>query len=266
MPVAFIDSGIGGIPYVLTARDYLPHQQFVYVADTALFPYGDRTAESIVQSVIRISSTLLDTFAPRVIVIACNTASVFALPVLRDRFDVPFVGTVPAVKPAAELSKSGNIAVLATSRTVGAAYLDQLVETYARECIIERIAGSELVSFVEQGGWRASVEEIRSAIMPTVEMLQTSRIDTLVLACTHFIFLKEQFESLLGPDVTVVDSRDGVARRIRTLVSDSEESAAGQTGARADTLLCTSLDTRYEALSNHFGFDYSGILTNEAPL
>lgn len=260
MSIAFIDSGIGGIPYVLKAREYLRDERFVYVADTASFPYGERSPDFVVRSVCSITEKLIETFDPRVIVIACNTASVFALPILREQFRVPFVGTVPAIKPAAEVTRSGRIGVLATSRTVGAAYLDQLVDEHATECVIERIAGSQLVDFVESGGWKARAADAEDALRSTVEILKTHNIDTLVLGCTHFIFLKQHLESMLGTGISVVDSRDGVARRVLSLAARADDPGQGATAEKSDLLYTTGVSPQYEALAQHFGFSYAGTL------
>ncbi|TVQ25258.1 MAG: glutamate racemase [Spirochaetaceae bacterium] len=261
MSIAFIDSGVGGLPYVLTARTYLSGEQFIYVADNASFPYGDRTPEFLIDTVSRITEHLISRHNPRVIVIACNTASVFALPALRERFDVPFVGTVPAIKPAAAVTRSGRIGILATSRTVGAAYLDQLVDVHATECVIERLAGSDLVDFVESEGLFASDQEKRAALRGTVERLSTQAIDTLVLGCTHFIFLKEQLEAMLGPEITIVDSRDGVARRIVALAAQPAQSTGSD--APEDQLWTTGETDQYEAISRHYGFRYMGSLSGD---
>ncbi|MFP4509260.1 MAG: glutamate racemase [Spirochaetota bacterium] len=260
MSIAFIDSGIGGIPYVLKAREYLPAERFTYVADTASFPYGERSPDFVIRSVSSITEKLIEAFSPRVIVIACNTASVFALPILRERFHVPFVGTVPAIKPAAEVTRSGRIGVLATSRTVGAAYLDELVDEHATECVIERFAGSQLVDFVESGGWNAPAADVERALRPTVEVLKTHDIDTLVLGCTHFIFLQAHLETLLGSGISVVDSRDGVARRILSLAGSDGESRPERVMQPRDLLYTTGFSPQYEKLAGHFGFSYAGTL------
>ena len=149
-PVAFLDSGIGGLPYLAAARLLLPSAPYVYLADRENFPYGDRTPERITAAVTAAVQRLLTSAHPRVVVIACNTASVVALPALRARFDLPFVGVVPAVKTAAASTPGGRFGVLATQQTVEGEYLRGLIASHAPGCTVVALPAAGLVRFVEE--------------------------------------------------------------------------------------------------------------------
>ena len=212
-PIAFLDSGLGGIPYLLAARAHAPGERLVYYADTASFPYGDRS-ESEVRCIVRDAvARLMELADPRLIVIACNTASVVGLDELRRQFDVPFVGVVPAIKPAVERGASEPIGVLATSRTVGGAYLAGLIRRFAPQARVELVAADELVRMVEYHLGEFDEGQLRDLLGPSIDRLRSAGVRTIVLGCTHFIHVRGFIESLAGPRVTVVDSVEGVVRQ-----------------------------------------------------
>ena len=133
-PVAFLDSGVGGLPYLAHARKHLHSERFVYVADRENFPYGEKSRTAIIAAALSVAGRLLEREHPRLVVVACNTMSVVALADLRARFPVPFVGVVPAVKPAASLSRRKRVGVLATRQTVEGDYLRNLIVQHASGC------------------------------------------------------------------------------------------------------------------------------------
>jgi len=229
-PLAFLDSGIGGLPYLSLTRYYLPNLHYIYVADSARFPYGNRSAAEIRRAVCDVVGRLVARHAITAVVVACNTASVVALQTLRNEFSIPFVGVVPAIKPAARTSRKGRVGVLATSRTVGAAYLESLIETHARDCIVVRASGSELVQFVEELTPDVPKAERLRAVEGAVRPLLGESVDTLVLGCTHFTHLADEFREVLGPDVAVIDSRAGVARQVVRVVEERSLVARGEEG------------------------------------
>ncbi len=150
--IAFLDSGIGGIPYFVRARELLPDFRYVYLADTAHFPYGKQEVNEVRKIVHGAVGALIERFEPEVIVVACNTASVVALDSLRERFDVAFVGVVPAIRPAAKLVGDGTIGVLATERTVNDPYVSRLIKEYAPSANVVLVPAGGLVELVEQIG------------------------------------------------------------------------------------------------------------------
>ena len=194
-PILFFDSGVGGLSVLGPTRELLPNAPIVYAADSAAFPYGKRSEAEIASRVPALLGRLVERFHPRLAVIACNTASTIALDHVRSALDLPVVGTVPAIKPAAEISKSRVIGVLGTEATVRQPYVDDLAVRFASDCAIIRHGSPELVELAEArlAGEEVSTDAIRAAAQPMFDAAQGDRIDTVVLACTHF--------PLLGPEV-----------------------------------------------------------------
>ncbi len=220
-PVAIFDSGIGGLPYLAAARSALPAETFVYLADRAGFPYGTKSREEVKRLVLALISRLFDGYAPKAIVIACNTASQAALEAARKAHPgLPIIGTVPAVKPAAERSRSGIIAILASAGAVEDPYLDALVARYAKGLTVIREGAQELVTFVERRAAVAGESERRETIWPYARRLVERGADEIVLACTHFLHLREDIAVVAGPGVEVVDSISGVVARLGTVLGE----------------------------------------------
>jgi glutamate racemase len=199
----------------------LPRESFVYLADRVGFPYGTKPREEVRDSVLRLVSGLVDAYSPKAILIACNTASQAALEAARkSNPGIAIVGTVPAVKPAAERSRSGVIGVMASAGALEDPYLDALVARHARGVIVLREAAQELVSFVERRFGVADAKERREAVEPYVRRLVEGGADEIVLACTHFLHLRDDIAAAAGPGVEVVDSRAGVVKRLRQVLSE----------------------------------------------
>ncbi len=235
-PVVVMDSGVGGLPYLEAARLLLPNTRFVYLADREGFPYGTKGRLEVVAIVRDRVSRLVAGFRPSAIVIACNTASQAALQAIRqDHPRLPVIGTVPAIKPAAERTRAGIIAVLATEGTVGDPYLDDLIQRFAMGKTVIRRAAQDLVSFVEFEFPGSTAEGRKQAVLPHVLPLIESGADEIVLACTHFLHVAldislaamEAAASAGGRTVEVVDSRDGVARRLKSLLGDADRDSRG---------------------------------------
>ena len=220
-PILFFDSGVGGLSVLGPTLKLLPTAPIVYAADSAGFPYGKRTEVEIASRVPALLGRLVERFHPRLAVIACNTASTIALDHVRSALDLPVVGTVPAIKPAAERSKSRVIGVLGTEATVRQPYVDDLAARFAADCTIIRHGSPELVQLAEAklGGESIDVEAVRAAARPMFDAPEGQHIDTVVLACTHFPLLEEDLR-LAFPDVGYVDGGDGIARRIAYLTRE----------------------------------------------
>ena len=217
-PLLFFDSGVGGLSVLEPARQLLPNAPIVYAADSAGFPYGKRSEAEIASRVPALLGRLVERFRPRLAVIACNTASTIALEHVRSALELPVVGTVPAIKPAAEISKTRVIGVLGTEATVRQPYVDDLAAEFAPDCELIRHGSPELVELAEAklAGEKISVDEIRAAAQPMFDAPDGGRIDTVVLACTHFPLLDEELR-VAFPQVTYVDGGEGIARRIAYL-------------------------------------------------
>jgi len=219
-PLLFFDSGIGGLSVLGPTRALLPNAPIVYAADSAAFPYGTRSEAEIAARVPALLGRLVERFRPRLAVIACNTASTIALDFVRAALDIPVVGTVPAIKPAAELSTSRVIGVLGTEATVRQPYVDDLARRFAPDCTIIRHGASQLVELAEAKlrGEPIGIEAVRTALAPMIEAPRGSEIDVLVLACTHFPLLADEIAAA-WPGVALVDGGPGIARRIAFLTS-----------------------------------------------
>jgi glutamate racemase len=220
-PLLFFDSGVGGLSVLAPTLKLLPNAPIVYAADSAGFPYGKRSEAEIASRVPALLGRLVERFHPRLAVIACNTASTIALEHVRSALDLPVVGTVPAIKPAAEMSKSRVVGVLGTEATVRQPYVDDLAARFAADCTIIRHGSPELVELAEAklAGNDVTVEEVRAAARPMFDGSGADRIDTVVLACTHFPLLQDELIKAFA-GVTYIDGGPGIARRVAYLTRD----------------------------------------------
>lgn len=231
-PLLFLDSGIGGIPYCLDFSLANPGEPVVYAADRLHFPYGKRGKDDLVSIVLSLMGRLVPLVDPKLVIVACNTASVSALDGLREAFPgLPFVGTVPAVKPAAAGSKKRKIGVLGTERTVEGEYLAGLIRTYGNGCDVTALAAPDLVEFVEHRYTGSGAEERRNAVLPWVRRFRDAGVDALVLGCTHFLFLRDEFRREAAPGITVYDSVSGVSGRAAALLDERDLRAGVPPGA-----------------------------------
>ncbi|MCR4580210.1 MAG: glutamate racemase, partial [Treponema sp.] len=194
---AFIDSGIGGIPYMTSLLQRKPSASCVYVADTANFPYGEKTHEEVTSCVTSLVKKISEGFSPSVIVIACNTMSVNALDSLRKSFsEVKFVGTVPAIKLASSISKKRRIGLLATKATCENPYNLELQKKFAADCLLVNRPDPELVSYIEHNAFTASRTECLEAVRPAVDFFRDQKCDVMILGCTHFLNFTDIFEEV----------------------------------------------------------------------
>jgi glutamate racemase len=220
-PLLFFDSGIGGLSVLEPTRKLLPEAPIVYAADSAGYPYGTKSEAEIASRVPALLGRLVERFAPRLIVIACNTACTIALDQVRAALDIPVVGTVPAIKPAAEASKTGVIGVLGTQATIRQPYVDELAARFASHCTLVRYGSAELVELAEAklAGEDVPVEQVRQAVAPLFDQPGAQGMDTIVLACTHFPLLADELGQAF-PGLKWVDGGEGIARRVRHLTRD----------------------------------------------
>ncbi|MDR0759489.1 MAG: glutamate racemase [Treponema sp.] len=230
-PVLFLDSGIGGLPYCGYFHRRNPDESLIYTADRANFPYGPKDKDELAAALTALTSSLREAFRPKLAALVCNTASVSALTVLRETFpDLPFVGTVPAVKPAVLGSVSRKIGILGTERTVADPCIGELAARYGKDCAVIALAAPKLVEWVEYRHAGATAEERRDAVDPSVDYFRKQGADALVLGCTHFLFLKNEFKAAAGPGIRVYDSMEGVSRRIETLLEEQDLRAPSPAG------------------------------------
>ncbi|MBV5324953.1 MAG: glutamate racemase, partial [Rhodospirillaceae bacterium] len=203
------------------ARELLPQAPFVYVADNGGFPYGTRSEAEIAARVPALLGRLAERYRPRLIVIACNTASTIALAHVRSALDVPIVGTVPAIKPAALASRTRAIGVLGTDATIRQLYVDRLAAEFAADCAVFRHGSAELVTAAEAKlrGRAPDPAIFERAIAGLIEQAGGDAIDTIVLACTHFPLVAQELATAAPHPIAFVDGGEGIARRIAHLTA-----------------------------------------------
>lgn len=213
-----MDSGIGGIPYCRYFHRRNPAHNIVYLADRLNFPYGSREKDELASIIIDLMERIVITVHPKIVVVACNTATLAALSPLREHFpDLNFVGTVPAVKPASLTSKTGKIGVLGTNLTINEPYIKDLAAQFGNS-EITGIAAPELVTFVEEQLDSASPEKKREMVRRYLDRLRIAGVDAIVLGCTHFLFLEDEFRKEAAPDIIVFESVEGISRRVESIL------------------------------------------------
>lgn len=221
-PLLIFDSGVGGLSVLRPIRALLPGAPILYVADSAGYPYGTKSEAEIAARVPALLGRLAERFDPELIVIACNTASTIALDAVRAALDLPIVGTVPAIKPAAERSLSRVIGVLGTEATVRQPYVDRLAQLFASDCTVLRHGSAELVDLAEQKlrGTPTNLSDYRRALDGLLSQPGGSEIDTVVLACTHFPLVEPELQAAAPRPLGFVDGKEGIARRTAWLTRE----------------------------------------------
>ncbi len=259
------DSGLGGLTVLREVMRQRPDADIVYAADDAAFPYGRLDEQALVARVLAVMERLVARFHPDLVVIACNTASTLVLPALRARFAIPFVGTVPAVKPAAERTRSGLISVLATPGTVARDYTHDLIERYAAGCEVILVGASNLAGLAEAALKGEPVDDaaIAAEIAPCFVTCNGRRTDVVTLACTHYPLLLPRLQRLAPWPVDWIDPAPAIARRTAQLL--------GPALPRLEPASTVAVFTDGTSLSGpaHIalaGFGLAGIETEPLPL
>lgn len=215
-PILLFDSGVGGLSVFAELNRQLPKAPVIYAADLAGLPYGTKTEPQIAARVTGLLGRMAERYKPRLICIACNTASTIALEMVRDVLEVPIVGTVPAIKPAASLTRTGTIGLLGTEATIRQHYVDNLEAEFASDKTLLRLAAPELVEAAEGKlrGQKVNMAVVEQAAERLRAMAPDKQIDTLVLACTHFPLLDRELHEVFGAHVTLLHGAGGIARQI----------------------------------------------------
>jgi glutamate racemase len=251
-PIGIFDSGVGGLSVLLHARALLPREQFIYFADSAHAPYGDKSEQYVVERSLAIAAFLLERGA-KALVVACNTATVAAIKAIRARYPLlPVVGVEPGLKPGAAASHSGKVGVLATARTLkGEKFLqlrDQIASATQAEFLLQACVG--LVDEIEKGDLQAPA--IHAMLERYISPLLAQGADTLVLGCTHYPFVRDVIEQVLRTQargtVTLIDTGEAVARQLARLLEGA--GLLRQTAAEATLAGFTTADAA--ALSRAF--------------
>lgn len=220
MTIIVFDSGIGGLTVLREARVLMPDHRFVYVGDDAAFPYGDWEEGALIERMLGVFDDLLARYSPVMIVVACNTASTLILPHLRERYDIPIVGTVPAIKLAAELTSSGQVSVLATPGTVQRDYTRSLISEFASRVNVRLVGSENLAAIADRFMLTGQVDPdaINDEIKDCFQDNLGARTDIVVLACTHYPFLTNIMRRLAPWPVDWLNPAEAIARHARSLL------------------------------------------------
>ncbi len=221
MSILVFDSGIGGLTVLRELRVLMPDRQFIYAVDDEGFPYGDWEEKALIVRMENILRDLIERYSPTLVVIACNTASTLILPSLRASYDIPFVGTVPAIKPAAGRTYSGQISVLATPGTVKRDYTRNLIGEFASKVNVRLVGATRLAAMAEAYMLGKPIDEevIAAEIADCFVDQYGARTDVVVLACTHYPFLTNVFRRMAPWPVDWLDPAEAIARRAMFLAN-----------------------------------------------
>jgi len=243
-PLLFFDSGVGGLSVLAATRRLFPNAPIIYAADSAGYPYGTKSEAEIAARVPALLGRLVERYRPRLVVIACNTASTIALAHVRSALDLPVVGTVPAVKPAALVSQTRVIGVLGTEATIRQPYVDRLAAEFAGDCLVLRHGSAELVDLAEAKlrGEPTDPAAYARVLAGLTDQPGGDRLDTVVLACTHFRLVEPELTA--ARPLAYVDGADGIARRIAHLMQGQDWPETPLAGLA----VFTRLDAQAEAL------------------
>ncbi len=252
--ILVFDSGLGGLTVQREIAKARPDARYVYVADDAFFPYGQHTEEALIGRVVPLMGELIAAHRPDLVVIACNTASTLVLTHLRATYTVPFVGTVPAIKPACARSVTKRVSVLGTSGTVKREYTQTLIREFGGGCIVTLVGSADLASMAEEalGGTDIDDADLFREIAPCfVQDAAGARTDTIVLACTHYPLLLDHLDRIAPWPVAWIDPAPAIARRVVGLIGDHQPGVPP-----ADAVLLYTSGKRHawpEALAPFFG-------------
>ncbi|RUR33507.1 glutamate racemase [Vreelandella andesensis] len=229
-PVLLFDSGVGGLSVARALRQHYPRLSMCYACDNAWLPYGLRDDVTLSKRIVSVCKAAVAASQASVLVVACNTASTLALEGLRATLDIPVIGTVPAIKPAALNSRTRHIGLLATTATVNRPYTQALINSFASDCVVTKVAADALVTEAEAwlSGTPIDEQRLNLALTPLWQATQaTPALDTVVLGCTHFPLLKPELIRLSPVPLVWVDSGDAIARRVGqvapTLVNGTQD-------------------------------------------
>lgn len=218
-PIGIFDSGVGGLSILLEIKKTLPNENFIFLADQKFVPYGQKTKKELIGRV----SKILDFFEKKnvkTVVIACNTATVYTISEMRERFKFPIIGTVPVVKKAAMLTKTGKVAVFSTPATAKSEYLNSLISQFASKITVLKIGGSNLEELVEKGN--LNNPKVDKVLKNLLSPLVNDGVDVLTLGCTHYPFLRKKIQRIVGRDIVVIDSGGAVARRLKEVLTNNK--------------------------------------------
>jgi len=242
-PIGLFDSGVGGLSILQKIKRTLPHESFIFLADQANVPYGDKSKSELNQLTERITKFLLK-FDIKMLVVACNTASCYSINYLRSNFKFPIVGVVPAIKPAVNISKNGKISIMATPATAKSAYLKNLIKKHSKKDKKVLSLGCE---GLEDSVEKLNYKKINSLLDKYLKIINDAGSDVIILGCTHFPFLKKDIRLRANSKVKIIDSGEAIARRVRYLL---KESASFGISNQKDKFFTTASPRKFSAVAS----------------
>lgn len=211
-PIGVFDSGMGGISVLGELLRHMPTENFIYYGDSANAPYGVRSTEELIELSVHVSEYLIEQ-GVKAIVVACNTATSAAIKALREKYSIPIIGMEPALKPAVENTDEGRVAVMATEVTLREKMFARLMEKLDASTGIDKVPCPELVHLVEKG--QVNGPEVESVIRRCFEGIEMENVKSVVLGCTHYVFLKEAVKAVFGKDVQIFDGNFGTVKHLK---------------------------------------------------
>lgn len=260
--ILFFDSGVGGFSVYKETKALLPDCHYLYCFDNAFFPYSEKSEQLIIERTLAVCKKIHQQYPLDLIVIACNTASTVVLPALRKYFSIPVVGTVPAIKPAAEQSQTGHIGLLATKGTVKRAYVNDLIERYASHCVVEKIGSTKLVEIAE-AKLHGQAVDLTALHQELTIWKDLADLDSVVLGCTHFPLIKDEIADFLPQVKHFMDPGSAIALRVKNLL----QSLTVTTKQNHENLIfCThhfNDEEQFKSILAHWGFKKLIVLEND---
>lgn len=253
-PIGLFDSGIGGTSIWSEVHQLMPNEDTVYLADTKNAPYGQRSKDEIIALSMKNTEFLLEQNA-KIVVVACNTATTNAIKELRAKYDVPFIGIEPAIKPAANNSRTQTIGILATKGTLSSELFNKALEIYQDTHIIEQV-GHGLVQLIEDG--QINSAEMDRLLHTYLEPMVEANIDYLVLGCSHYPYLLPQIQKILPPHIKIIDSGEAVAKQTYNIIKEKVGFNSGNGGTATfytnsdSRVLSDILQNRYPIIQQDF--------------
>jgi len=214
-PIGVFDSGVGGLSVLMEIKKILPAENIIYYADSAYCPYGLRSTGEIIDRCVKICDFLIAR-GSKLLVVACNSASIAGLEIYREKYSVPIVGMEPAIKPATAATRNGKVGVLATAVTISGNRFSTLLEKYNNGAQVFSQPCPGLVEQVEKG--LADCPDTRALLVNYLTPLMDQGVDTIVLGCTHYPLVKKQIQAIAGPGIAVIDSGEAVARQVKKVL------------------------------------------------
>lgn len=252
-PIGIFDSGIGGTSIWREITSLLPNENTIYLSDSKNAPYGEKSVDEIIEFSVKNTELLLEK-GSKLIVVACNTATTNAIEILRNKYDVPFIGIEPAIKPAALQTQTNSIGILATKGTLSSSIFSETSERFASDIKVIEQEGKGIVKLIENGDLYSN--EMTSLLQKYLNPMIEKNIDYLVLGCTHYPYLIPQIQKIIGKNVKIIDSGLAVAKQVNAILEKNQLSNLTSTISKYQFYINTNKDI-LETILNDISLNFS---------